>query len=430
MSASQKRRRKWPIIVSAALVTSCVIFLFLNLQGGRNHIRYEVPHQVAVEDPAFLRYMGQLLGPSILGGNQVTDLQNGDEIFPAMLEAIRSAQKTITFETYIYWSGAIGQQFADALVERARAGVKVHVLLDWVGSNKIKQEYLDALKDAGAEVELYRPLHWYHLTRMNNRTHRKLLVIDGRIGFTGGVGIADPWLGSGETPDQWRDSHYRIEGPAVAQMQAAFVDNWIKTRAQVLIGEAYFPEIPARGESLAQVFKSSRSSGSESMRLMYLLSISSAVKSIKLQAAYFIPDDLTIRTLVDAALRGVDVEIIVPGPYTDVQLVKKASRSRWKPLLEAGVKIYTFQPAKYHCKVFIVDDVWVSVGSTNLDDRSFRLNDEANLNIYDSDFALEQARVFEQDVSRSRLVTLDELDDQPMFGKVIDWVAGLFRSQL
>jgi len=430
MSESSKKRRKWPIIVGTALLTTFVILLFLNLQGGKNHIHYTVPHQVAVEDPAFLRYMGILLGPTILGGNHVTDLQNGDEIFPAMIEGIRSAKKTITFETYIYWSGDIGRQFADALVERADAGVKVHVLLDWVGSNKIEQEYLDALEEAGAEVELYRPLHWYHLTRMNNRTHRKLLVVDGQVGFIGGVGIADSWLGNAETPEQWRDSHYRIEGPAVAQMQAAFVDNWIKTRAQLLIGEAYFPEIPARGNSLAQVFKSSRSGGSESVRLMYLLSIASAVKSIRLQAAYFVPDDLTIRTLVDATQRGVHVEIIVPGPHTDTQLVKNASRSRWKPLLEAGVKIYTFQPAKYHCKVLIVDNLWVSVGSTNFDDRSFRLNDEANLNIYDAEFALEQARIFEQDISKSRLVTLEEFDDRPIYGKIMDWVAGLFRSQL
>jgi cardiolipin synthase len=424
------RRKVLLAIFITLLVTSFLTILFLNLRAGEKQIRYELSHRFAVEDPQFLRCMGQLLGPGILPGNRLKALQNGDQIFPAMLNAIRSARETITFETYIYWSGDIGSKFSEALCERSRAGVKVHVLLDWVGTGKIEGKYLEDLKAAGVEVERYHPLRWYTLTRMNNRTHRKLLVVDGKIGFTGGVGIADLWLGNADSKTHWRDSHYQIEGPAVAQMQAAFTDNWIKTRAKVLFGHEYFPELKPVGSSWAQVFKSSRGEGSESVRLMYLLSIASATKSIRLQAAYFVPDDLAIETFVSARKRGVKIEIIVPGPITDAQFVQSASRSLWAELLDAGAAIYEYQPTMYHCKVIIVDDVWVSVGSTNFDDRSFRLNDEANLNIYDAAFAAEQVKVFEEDKAKSRLMTRAEFKSRSRIGKMWDEIAGTLRRQL
>jgi len=409
---------------------SCILVSCLNITThGEKEIRYELTHRFAIEDPQFLRSIGELLGPAIVPGNQVTALQNGDQIFPAMLEAIRGARESITFETYIYWSGDIGRKFSDALCERARAGVKIHVLLDWLGADKIDAEYITAMKAAGIEVERYHPLRWYNWSRMNNRTHRKLLVVDGRIGFTGGVGIADEWEGNGSAKDHWRDSHYKIEGPAVAQMQAAFGDNWIKARAQVLFGSAYYPELAQIGRSRAQVFKSSPDEGSESVRLMYLLSIASSTKSIRLQAAYFVPDDLAIETLITARKRGVKIEIIVPGPQTDSEIVQGASRSRWSELLDAGVLIYEYQPSLYHCKVLIVDDVWVSVGSTNFDNRSFRLNDEANLNVYDAVFAAEQAIVFESDKKLSRQMTRADFKSRWLLGKMFDSVAGLFRQQ-
>lgn len=412
------------------VVTLFVTILFLNLRAGEKQIRYELTHRFAVSDPQFLRSMDHLLGPGVLSGNRIKALQNGDEIFPAMLAAIASARQTITFETYIYWSGEIGKRFSQALCERAKSGVKVHVLLDWVGTGKIEKTYLDDLKAAGVEVERYHPLHWYSITRINNRTHRKLLVVDGKVGFTGGVGIADLWQGHAQSKDHWRDSHYQLEGPAVAQMQAAFTDNWIKTRAKVLFGDGYFPELKPAGPSLAQVFKSSRGEGSESVRLMYLLSIASATKSVRLQAAYFVPDDLAIETFVAARKRGVKIEIIVPGPHTDAKIVQSASRSLWGALLDAGVQIYEYQPTMYHCKVLIVDDVWVSVGSTNFDDRSFRLNDEANLNIYDAEFALEQVKVFEEDKGKARLMTRTEFKNRSKVGKLFDEISGTFRRQL
>ena len=417
-------------VVIAAAVTLFLTLLYVNLRAGEKQIRFQLEHLFAVSDPQFVRSMNHLLGPGILAGNRVEALQNGGEIFPAMLGAIRGARETITFETYIYWSGEIGRKFSEALSERARAGVKVHVLLDAVGTGKMEDRYLDDLKTAGVEVERYHPLHWYSIARINNRTHRKLLVVDGRIGFTGGVGIADLWEGHAQDQEHWRDSHYRLEGPAVAQMQAAFNDNWIKTRAKVLFGSQYFPELKPAGESPAQVFKSSRGEGSESVRLMYLLSIASATGSVRLQAAYFVPDDLAIETFIAARKRGVKIEIIVPGPHMDAKVVQSASRSLWGALLDAGVQIYEYQPTMYHCKVMIVDDVWVSVGSTNFDDRSFRLNDEANLNIYDAVFAAQQVKVFEEDKAKSRLMTRAEFKDRSKAGKLWEEIAGTLRRQL
>ena len=417
-------------VLVAIAATLGVTLIVLNLSSGERKIDHRIAHLYGVGDPQFLRAMGNLLGPPLVKGNSVVELLNGDEIFPAMLSAIRGATRTITFETYIYWSGSIGAEFAEALCERARAGVKVHVLLDWVGSGKMEPAYLERMKQAGAQVERYHPLRWYNLSRINNRTHRKLLVVDGRIGFTGGVGIGDAWLGHGEDPDHWRDSHYRLEGPAVAQMQAAFLDNWLKTHAEVLHGEDYFPSLPSSGPSWAQVFKSSSREGSESVRMMYLLSIAAARQRLLLSAAYFVPDDLTVQMLVDARRRGVTVEVIVPGPLVDAELTRKASRSRWGALLEAGVEIFEYQPTMYHCKVMIVDGLWISVGSTNFDNRSFRLNDEANLNVLDRDLATQMSRTFDADKGRSHQVTLEQWRSRPPSEKAIEHLSGLLRSQL
>jgi cardiolipin synthase len=244
------------------------------------------------------------------------------------------------------------------------------------------------------------------------------------------VGIADKWTGNAQDPDHWRDSHFKLEGPAVAQMQAAFMDNWMKTRSRVLHGEEYFPELPQVGKSYAQVFKSSPREGSESVRLMYLLSIASARRRILIANSYFVPDDLSIETLVTARKRGVDVEIVVPGTKIDSELTRKASRARWGDLLGAGVEIYEYQPTMYHCKVMVVDDLWVSVGSTNFDNRSFRLNDEANLNVFDADFARQQIRDFEADRARSRRVTLEGWKKRPLSEKIMEHAAALLRSLL
>jgi cardiolipin synthase len=418
------------IVALAAIGAATATVVALNLARGEKKIVERIEPLYAVSDPQFVRSMGSLLGPAVLGGNRVTALANGDEIFPSMLAAIRSAERTITLETYIYWSGSIGKEFADALSERARAGVRVHLLLDWLGSGKLDATLMAEMEAAGVEARRYHPLRFYNLSRMNNRTHRKLLVVDGRVGFTGGVGIADKWLGHAEDEDHWRDSHYRIEGPAVAQMQAAFMDNWIKTEGVVLHGEDYFPAESTVGDTQAQVFRSSPGEGSESVRLMYLLSIASARRSVRIAASYFVPDDLSVATLVAARERGVAIDIVVPGTKIDQEISRKASRSRWGDLLRAGVAIHEYQPTMYHCKVMIVDDLWVSVGSTNFDNRSFRLNDEANLNVLDREFALAQVRTFDADRALSTRVTLEAWERRPWREKLLEHAAGLLRSQL
>ena len=369
--------------------------------------------------------MSHLLGPALVGGNRIVGLLNGTQIFPAMLAAIRQAKRTVTFETYIYWSGEIGEDFAEALIERAGTGVRVHVLLDWLGSEKLDEAALQRMRDAGIEVEKYRPLRWYNLSRFNSRTHRKILVVDGNIGFIGGVGIADQWQGNGDSPEHWRDSHFQVEGPVVAQLQAAFLDNWMKTRSEVLHDDAYFPPIRPKASTAAQVFEELPREGSSSVRLMYLMSIAAAKKQILLANSYFVPDSLSVAMLVAAKRRGVDVQIIVPGPIVDTAITRRASRSRWGELLESGVDIFEFQPTMYHCKVMIVDGLWVSVGSTNFDNRSFRLNDEANLNALDRDLAQHQTRPFEDDNRRSKQVTLEQWRNRPLREKLVEHAAGL-----
>ncbi len=418
------------IVLITFVLTAAALLLALNFTAGEKQVKHQLPRLYGTSDPQFVRAMGSLLGPGIAGGNKVTELINGDQIFPSMLEAIRGAKRTITFETYIYWSGDIGKQFADALTERARAGVQVHVLLDWVGSQKIDESFLQGMEAAGVQVRKFHQPHWYNLARMNNRTHRKLLVVDGKTGFTGGVGIAPTWTGNAQDAEHWRDSHFRAEGPVVAQIQSTFLDNWLKVTGQVKHGEDYFPAIEAAGSSGAQMFSSSPSSGSESMQLMYHMAITAADRSIDLSMAYFVPDELSSQILLDALKRGVKLRLIAPGKITDTETVRAASRGTWGPLLEAGAEIYEYQPTMYHCKVMIIDDLMVSVGSTNFDNRSFRLNDEANLNVYDPVFAARQTRVFEQDLSRARRISLQEWQDRPLKEKLKERLALLLDSQL
>ncbi|MBC7785575.1 MAG: cardiolipin synthase B [Burkholderiales bacterium] len=420
----------WLIVLISVVATYAVLTIIRVLTAHEKQVQHQIEHRYGVEDPQFARSIEGLLPPALVSGNRVAALLNGDEIFPAMLEAIRSAKQTITFETFIYWSGEIGSEFAAALTERARAGVKVHVLLDWLGSNKMDASVLEAMERDGIEVQRYHPLRWYQMSQLNNRTHRKLLVVDGQVAFTGGVGIADQWTGSAQDEEHWRDSHFRVEGPVVAQVQAAFMDNWLKTKGRVLHGPEYYPVLENAGPTPAQMFMSSPKEGSESARLMYLFSMTCAARSIRIANAYFIPDDLSIQTLIAARKRGVRVEIIVPGKKTDVPLVRRASRARWGPLLEAGVRIYEYQPTMYHCKVMIIDECWVSVGSTNFDNRSFRLNDEANLNLLDTDFAQGQVEVFEQDRGNAREITHAQWLRRPLREKIKERGASLLRTQL
>lgn len=418
------------VIAAFVIATVAVVLLVVNFMPGEKRIERRLQRMYAVDDPRFLKELSVLLGPPVLAGNRYQVLRNGDEIFPPMLAAIRSAKRTVNFESYIYWSGDIGQQFAQALSERARAGVKVHVLLDGVGSAKMDGKVLDQMVSAGVEVLKYHPVRWYDVGRLNNRTHRKLLIVDGMLGFTGGVGIAPEWTGTAQDADHWRDTHFQVEGPVVGQMQAVFLDNWIKVSGNVLHGPDYFPEPVAAGTGNAQMFSSSPTGGSESMELMYLLAISAASKTLDLSSAYFVPDAMTSQALVDAMKRGVKVRIIVPGDHIDSETSRAASRARWGAPLEAGALIAEYQPTMFHCKVLIVDGLLVSVGSTNFDNRSFHLNDEATLNIFDAGFAAQQTKIFEEDLGHSKPVSLSQWTTRPWQEKVGDRMADLIGSQL
>lgn len=430
LSKPAQKKSRILTLAFAVLAVLAVVFVIANMMTAEKKVEQKIERRYSVEDPEYLRVMGVLLGPPVTTGNRYRVLVNGDQIFPAMLDAIRNARRTIDFETYIYWSGAIGKAFADALSERAKAGVKVHVLLDWVGAAKMDEALIDELKSAGVEVQKYHKPHWTGLGKLNNRTHRKLLIVDGMVGFTGGVGIAQQWTGNAQDPDHWRDTHFRVEGPVVGQMQSVFMDNWIKASGAVLHGAPYFPPLSPVGDGLAQVFSSSPSGGSASMELMYLLSITAAKRSIRLSSSYFVPNDMAVRALADAVKRGVRLQIITPGEHIDSDVVRHASREKWGPLLESGAEMYEYQPTMFHVKVMIVDEFLVSTGSTNFDERSFRLNDEANLNIYDPVFAKQQVAVFDADLAKSKRITLAMWKARPLREKIAEKFASLLDSQL
>jgi cardiolipin synthase len=416
--------------ILTVLLTLLGVVVVQNLTAGESRVDRQVSRRYSVHEADFIRAMGLALGPSVVGGNRIETLLNGDQIFPSMLQAIRAARQTVTFETYVYWSSEIGRTFAETLAERARAGVKVHVLADWVGAGKMDQNHIAVMERAGVEFRKYRPLKWYKAGQLNDRTHRKLLVIDGRVGFTGGVGIAAEWTGNAQDSLHWRDTHFRVEGPVVAQMQSSFMDNWVQTTGAVLHGPEYFPDLAPVGSDSAQLFSSSPSGGSDSMALMYLLAITAASRSIQLASAYFIPDEMSTRALLEAAKRGVRIQIIAPGRHIDIETVRRASRARWGPLLEAGIEIYEYQPTMYHCKVFIVDERLVSVGSTNFDPRSFHLNDEASLNVYDAEFAQRAMSDFANDLGRSKRITHAEWLNRPWREKLMERLASLLGRQL
>jgi cardiolipin synthase len=411
-------------------MTLVAVLLYANLTTPDRTVEHPIAHRYDTRDPRFMKTMTHLFGSPVVAGNRVTALLNGDEAFPAMLEAIRSARRSIALEAYIFWPGTVGTTFAEALAERARAGVATHLLLDAMGSKKLDEELIGRMRDAGVQVVYFRPLRWYTLDRVNHRTHRKLLIVDGRVGFTGGLGIADLYLGHAQDKDHWRDGQFRAEGPVVGQLQAAFLDNWIQTGGPLLHGEDYYPPLDSAGGAWAQAVHSSPGGGTESLRLMYHLAIASAGRSILIANPYFVPNTLAVGMLVEARRRGVRVEIIAPGPITDAGLVRRASRAKWGPLLEAGVRIYEYQPTMYHNKLMVVDDYWVTVGSTNFDNRSFRLNDEANLNVFDETFARAQAEIFARDRDRSREVTLEEWRGRPVTERLEEFVARMLRRQL
>ncbi len=421
---------RWTIALGCLFAGVLGTVAAFNLVPEQRYLDRPVQHVFGVSDPQFPLTMEGILGARIDRGTSIQTLVNGDEIFPAMLGAIEGARQTIHFETYIYWDGEIAERFAEALSAKAREGVEVRIIIDAVGGAPMDERLIERMETAGATVVRFRPLRWYTLDRWNHRTHRKILVVDGIAGFTGGVGIGDEWTGDARNPDEWRDNHYRMQGPAVAGLQSAFAENWLEATSEVLKGERYFPEIDPDGGVATQPMKTSARSGSESAHLAVLMALASAERHVRISMAYFVPNQLAIDQFLQLRERGVEVEIVLPGEHQDVTMVRHASRQAWGPLLEAGVRIHEYGPTMYHTKVLIVDEGFASIGSVNFDERSFRLNDEMNVNVYDPGFVRTQIDIFEADLALSREVTFAEWQARPLREKVLDRFWSLFESQL
>lgn len=427
-SAAERRDRRNVWLWAAAAGVLLLALYFWSTSARILGERVELDY--GPESPAFMGTLGPLLGAEFTQGNQARVLSNGDEFFPPMLDAIRRAERTITLETYIWTSGATSDEFIDALTAAARRGVKVHVLADGIGTLNLRREDRRRMLDAGVEFLVYGREHWWEIKPdINHRTHRKLLIVDGRIGYTGGMCIDDQWRGNGDLPGLWREIQIELRGPVVRQMQSVFATNWLQTTSRLLTGEDYFPPLQREDGVIAQSFKSGPQEDPENARVSYLLAIASARHRIRIMHAYFVPDDLAIDMLLAARHRGVEIEVIVPE-LNDSRIGRAASRSRWGKLLEAGVKFHRFMPAMYHCKVMIVDDFFVTIGSVNFDNRSFGINDEVSVNVLDARVAARANELFEQDRAQSRPLSLEEFRARPLWLKLADHFSGMFRSQL
>jgi cardiolipin synthase len=392
--------------------------------------QFGLEHTFDVRSPEFLHSMAGATGTPFVRGNAVDVLHNGDAFYPAMLQAIRDARVSITIEAYIYWDGEVGREFAGALAERARAGVGVHLLLDAIGSAAIGTVILSTLQDGGCRVEWYNPIHWYTLGRFNNRTHRKTLVVDGLVAFTGGAGIADHWRGDARGPREWRDDQVRVRGPAVRALQTGFAHNWRKTTGEVLSGAAFYPELPKVGTLSAQTLLGSRETGGASVQTLYYLSIVSAHQSIYIANPYFVPDPVSLDTLIDARTRGVDVRIMVAGVHNDNWLARRNTVRLFGRLLAAGVVILDYDKTMLHHKVMVVDGCWVTIGTTNFDQRSFTLNEESNLSVRDDELAAHFLEAFRHDELGCRVVTADAWKARGLWARGQEALASLFEEQV
>lgn len=429
-----RRPRVYRIPLELYLIALAAAFAFsvaISLLNRPREVVYDIPHAFGVRDPSFLPSAQALDRPSMTAGNRVTILENGVQILPAMLAAIRGAEKSVDFESYIFWSDSVGRTFRDALAESARHGVEIRLLFDGVGTAKrLTKEDVEILRSAGARVEYFRPIRPWMLDVINRRSHRRILVVDGKVGFTGGVGIAEEWAGNADSPDHWRDTVVRLEGPAVAQMQSAFEENWSEVTGELLVGEKFFPRLVPAGSVLAAVVPSSPRPSSSANQTLYSVAIAAAEHTISISNSYFVPNDATVALLAAASRRGVDVRVLVPGAINDVPVTKAGGRSKFGDLLRAGVKIFEYQPAMMHAKTMVVDGIFATIGSTNFDNRSFRYNDEIDLAVYDEQIAGRLQALFEADLGKSRAYTYDQWIHRPALKRFIELVLEPVRPQL
>jgi cardiolipin synthase A/B len=391
---------------------------------------YGLDHNYEAGSDEFLATITGATGVEFIGGNTVEIYDNGDRFYPVMLEAIERAERSITIEAYIYWAGSIGRRFAEALAAQARNGVQVKILLDAIGSASIGDDLLKILTEGGCQIAWYHPIRWYTVGRFNNRTHRKSLIIDGRIGFTGGAGIADHWQGDAQDPDHWRDTQIRLEGPGVAPLQTAFAQNWLETTGELVNGWAFYPEAEPVGNVAVQTVLSSPETGASAVRIMYYLSIVCARKSIWIANPYFVPDQVAHDILVDAKKRGVDVKVIVAGRWNDSRLARFNGTRLYGELLACGVEIYEYERTMLHHKVMIVDNVWGTIGTTNFDNRSFSHNAENNVCFMNPAAVGKLKASFVKDLEACRKMDLESWRRRPLWIKGFEGVASLLQDQV
>ena len=382
-------------------------------------IDYHLSHRTSVHDTGFLYSIQSTCQAMLHRGNRVEIFTNGPAFYPAMLEAIRGATHSVIMELYIFQPGKIADQFVEALSNRARNGVNVTIVVDAIGSLSLRGRPVRRLRKAGCRIESYQQFRWYSIARLNNRTHRELLVVDGRVAFAGGAGIADWWGVGRKRQRPWRDTMARIEGPVVAALQGVAAENWLECCGEILTGPGYFPSLAETGETTAFVVKSSPSDRATTSRVVFQMLIEGADEEVRISTPYFLPDRALRRALVEVASRGVEVSIVVPGSTTDQRWVRYASRRMWGPLLQAGIRIHEYRGSMMHAKVLIVDGIWAVLGTTNMDNRSFEHNDEVNVAMHDAAVAARLMDDYRRDLGDSDEITLARWQARPVWEKIL-----------
>ncbi len=427
------RRSRWRIvwvILAAVVVVLLSIATFGIVFLKRAVVDYRSAHDFSTRDPAFFASAHALADPLPLEGNAIQLLHNGDEIFPAMLAAIHDAKRSVNFEAFLFYSDAVGHQFRDALCERARAGVKVRVLLDGIGSgSSFTDADEESFRQAGCTFAYYHRTRSWRIDKLNRRSHRRILVVDGRIGFTGSAGFADQWAGHADSPDHWRDEHARLEGPIVAKLQGAFQQHWVRETGETISGAAEFPPLSPAGELQTQLIASHSFSVSP-VSLVQAVAFASAEKTIFITNAYCAPSHNQVALLVAAAARGVDVRIIVPGPHNDQPMTKSAGRSAYGDLLKGGVKMFEYQPTMIHTKTIVVDGIFGVFGSSNFDTRSAQVNEELDITVYNEAFAAGMDAIFLQDLQQTRPYRLEDFQKRPARERFSEWLIAPFAPLL
>ena len=413
----------WTIAAIAFLAWAVMVFLFTP------RIDYHVSMPLRPDSDEFLHVIQETCQAAVHRDNKVEIFTNGAQFYPAMRDAILAATSSVNLEAYIFHPGDAADMLAEAMIARAGAGVEVRLVVDSIGSARFAGEPLRRLLDAGCQVHFYQPMKWYRLHRLNNRTHRELLIVDGRVAFTGGAGVADWWLKPERGVPAWRDTMARIEGPIVAALQGVFAENWLECCSEIMTAPRQWPDLEAAGPTEAMLVKSSPSDRATSSRVVFQMLIEGAVSDIDISTPYFLPDRSLRRALVRAARRGVRVRILVPGPITDQGFVRLASRRLYRDLLEGGVAIHEYRPCMTHVKAMMVDATWALIGTTNVDNRSFEHNDEVNVAFRDAPVTARLRRDFEADLAASDHITLERWEARSPFEKLVGPLCWILERQ-